>query len=119
MTTKTVCIVDTGRGPQLSTSRITVQDFLPYYLEGSSNAEIHRWLPTLSGEEIGALTDYIHDHLDEVLTTEARIKAYQSAQRAAQPQWTRANDGLSLDERRARLEKKLALRRPQKAIAVT
>ncbi len=28
---KTIEIVDRGRGPQLSTSRITVQDLVPYF----------------------------------------------------------------------------------------
>ena len=33
-------IVDRGRGPQLSTSRITVQDLLPYLQNGHSREDI-------------------------------------------------------------------------------
>ena len=46
MTTETIAIVDHGRGLQLSTSRVTVQDLVPYFQEGCSNEEIIRWIPT-------------------------------------------------------------------------
>ena len=46
--TETIEIVDRGRGPQLSTSRITVQDLLPYYRNDASNEEIRRWIPSLA-----------------------------------------------------------------------
>ena len=38
MTTKSIEIVDRGRGLQLSTSRVTVQDLVPYFQEGCSCA---------------------------------------------------------------------------------
>ena len=50
-----ITIVDRGRGLQLSTSRITVQDLLPYYRDGTSNDEIRRWIPALTDDEIAAL----------------------------------------------------------------
>lgn len=34
-----VVIVDRGRGPQLSTSRITVQDLFPYFQLGYSTSK--------------------------------------------------------------------------------
>src|SRR5437588_6951155 len=110
MKTETVEIVDRGRGPQLSTSRITVQDLLPYYRDGVANEEIRRWIPALTDEEIAVLKDYIRAHYEEVLQTEKEIKAYHDRMRAAQPAWTRANDHLSMDERRARLRQTLAKR---------
>jgi uncharacterized protein (DUF433 family) len=55
MHTETIEIVDRGRGPQLSTSRITVQDLVPYFQEGCSHAEIMRWIPTVSAEEIAVV----------------------------------------------------------------
>ncbi len=91
-----------------------VQDFLPYFREGASNAEIRQWLPSLSDEEIKALKDYIQDHYEEVSKTEVKIKAYFEAQRAAQPEWTRANDHISLEERRMRLLRLIATRQSQK-----
>ncbi len=110
MRTETPQIVDHGRGPQLSTSRITAQDLLPYYRQGASNEEIRRWLPSLSDDEIALLKDYIHDHWEEVLRAEKDIKAHHDRLRAQQPAWTHANDALSLDERRALVREKLAER---------
>ena len=114
MAIETIYIVDHGRGPQLSTSRLTVQDLLPYYRDGASNEEIRRWLPTLSDDEIAVLQRYIRDHYDEVLEAEKEIKAYHDRLRAAQPEWTRTNDALSLDERRSLLKKKLAEQRTER-----
>jgi len=87
MQTDAIQIVDRGRGPQLSSNRITVQDLLPYYREGASNDEIRRWIPTLSDEEIGLLTAYIRDHYEEVLSAESEIKMYHQRMRAMQPEW--------------------------------
>ncbi len=69
-TVKTKCIeiVDRGRGPQLSTSRVTVQDLVPYFQEGCSPDEIIRWIPTLTTEEIAVVESYYRnhqEHLDE------------------------------------------------------
>ena len=111
MKTETVQIVDHGRGPQLSTCRITVQDLLPYYREGASNDEIRRWIPALSDDEIALLKDYIRGHLEEVVQAEKDIKAYHDRIRAQQPAWTHANDALRLDERRALMRKKLTERK--------
>src|SRR5208282_3684810 len=93
--TETLEIVERGRGPQLSTSRITVQDLLPYYREGASNEEIRRWITKLTDEEIAVLKEYIRKHFEEVIADEKRIKEYHDRMRAAQPAWTRANDHLS------------------------
>jgi hypothetical protein len=111
MKTEVLQIVDHGRGPQLSTCRITVQDLLPYYRERASNDEIRRWIPSLSDDEIALLRDYIRDHFEEVIQNETDIKAYHDRMRAEQPEWTRANDALSLDERRALMRKKLGERK--------
>jgi uncharacterized protein (DUF433 family) len=113
MKTETIQIVDHGRGPQLSSRRITVQDFLPYCRDGASNDEIRRWIPSLTDDEIAILKDYIRDHNEEVLQTEQEIKAYHDRMRAAQPAWTRANDHLSIEERRTLLREKLAERRAE------
>jgi uncharacterized protein (DUF433 family) len=110
MHTVSISIIDRGRGPQLATSRITVQDLLPYYREHASNDEIRRWIPSLTDDEIAGLTDYIRDHFEEVIKTEAEIKAYHDRMRTAQPEWTRAKDHLSIEERRAVLLDKIARR---------
>jgi uncharacterized protein (DUF433 family) len=111
MKTEALQIVDRGRGPQLSSSRVTVQDLLPYYREDASNEQIRRWIPSLSDEEITLLKDYIRDHYAEVLQAEKEIKAYHDRMRAMQPAWTQANDHLTLEQRSALLREKLAQRK--------
>ena len=62
-----ITLVDRGRGVQLSTSRITVHDLVPYFQAGSSYDEIIRWIPSLSREEI-AVVERLHyrQHKDEL-----------------------------------------------------
>jgi uncharacterized protein (DUF433 family) len=112
--TETIEIVDLGRGPQLRTKRITVQDVLPYCREGASNEEIRRWVPSLTDDEIAALRVYIREHHEEVTQVEQEIKAYHDRMRAKQPAWTRANDHLSIEERKALLRQKLTRRQAEK-----
>ena len=114
MKTEIIEIVDRGRGPQLSTSRITVQELLPYYRENASNAEIQRWIPSLTDEEIAVLKNFIHEHYEEVVQVEKEVKAYHDHMRARQPAWTRANDPLSIEERKALLRERLAPRKAEK-----
>jgi uncharacterized protein (DUF433 family) len=108
--TETIEIIDCGRGPQLSNSRITVQDVLPFYRERASNDEIRQWLPSLTDLEIAVVNAYICDHYEEVCHAELEIKALHDLQRAAQPEWTRANDHLSIEKRKAILRQKLSER---------
>src|SRR6516164_5004953 len=70
---ETIEIVDRGRGPQLSTSRITVQDLVPYFQEKCSHEEIMRWIPVLTGEEIQIVETYIKHHYEEVMGQDRRI----------------------------------------------
>ena len=49
-----ITLVDRGRGLQLSTSRITVHDLVPYLRNECPYDEIAPWLPSLSREEIAS-----------------------------------------------------------------
>ena len=51
-------LLDRGRGLQLSTNRITVQDLVPYLQKGCTYDEILRWMPALSLEEISVIDRY-------------------------------------------------------------
>src|SRR6266581_1931957 len=85
MKTDTIQIIDAGRGPQLSTSRVTVQDLVPYFQEGCSYSEIIRWIPTLIAEEIAVVEQYYRDHKEEVDEQE-RLLLERSAQNK-NPAW--------------------------------
>jgi len=78
--TETIEIVDRGRGPQLSTSRITVQDLVPYFQEGCSHEEILRWIPTLTPEEVLVVEQYFREHQTELEEEDKQIRAYVAEQ---------------------------------------
>jgi uncharacterized protein (DUF433 family) len=67
-------IVDRGRGLQLSTSRVTVQDLVPYFQEGCSYEEIIRWIPTLTREEIAVVERYYREHKEAFDDEDRRIR---------------------------------------------
>lgn len=70
-----ITIVDRGRGPQLCTSRITVQDLLPYFQLGYTDDQIiQEVMPSLSVAEIEAARRYVEDHRDEVLAEDQCIR---------------------------------------------
>ncbi len=78
-----IAIVDRGRGPQLSTTRITVQDLVPYFQGGCSYEEIIRWIPTLTPEEIQVVERYYKEHKEEVLEVDRRIRERNAERRNA------------------------------------
>jgi len=78
-------IVDRGRGLQLSTSRITVQDLVPYFQEGCAHDEIVRWIPTLSHEEIDVVERYYRAHQAELDEEDRQIRE-RNAQRKNPPE---------------------------------
>lgn len=77
-------LVDRGRGLQLSTHRVTVQDLVPYFQEGCSSEEILRWIPTLTPEEIDVVRQYYREHQQELDDEDRRLRE-RSAQRQNSP----------------------------------
>ena len=78
-------IVDRGRGLQLSTSRITIQDLVPYFQDGASSDEIMCWIPMLTGEEIVVARAYYEQHRAELDEQDRHIRQ-RSAGRVNLPQ---------------------------------
>ena len=83
-----ITIVDRGRGLQLSTSRITVQDLVPYFQEGCSHDEIIRWIPTLSRDEIAVVEHYYREHQAEMDDQDRRIRERHGERK--NPPWVEA-----------------------------
>jgi uncharacterized protein (DUF433 family) len=71
---KTIEIVDRGRGPQLSTSRITVQDLVPYFQNKYGYEYILEAMPSLSVAEIEVVERYVQEHYEEVMEEDRRIR---------------------------------------------
>jgi uncharacterized protein (DUF433 family) len=80
MKTKKIEIVDRGRGWQLSTSRITVQDLVPYFQKGCCRADILRWMPALTEEELAAVEQFYREHQQELDDEDRRIRAHVAEQ---------------------------------------
>jgi uncharacterized protein (DUF433 family) len=80
VTTATIEIVDRGRGAQLSTSRVTVQDLVPYFQKACAYEEIIRWLPTLTAAEIAVVERYYREHQAELDEEDKQIRAYVAEQ---------------------------------------
>jgi uncharacterized protein (DUF433 family) len=98
-----VHIVDRGRGPQLSTSRVTVQDLVPYFQEGCSYEEIRRWIPTLSNEEIAVVERYYREHKEELDEEDRHIRERSATLK--NPDWVEKLLEGAREERLALMEK--------------
>jgi len=79
-----ITIVDRGRGPQLSTSRITVQDLVPMFQRHCTYEEILEAMPSLTRAEIEVVERYIGEHREEVEAQDRRIRE-RAAQRRNSP----------------------------------
>lgn len=100
-----ITIVDRGRGPQLSSCRITVQDLVPYFQRNCSHAQIIEIMPTLTTKEIEVVEEYVSAHREEVTEQDRRIRD-RNAKRQTSPK---------LDEISRRGAEKMAAVRAQKA----
>ena len=78
---KSVEIIDRGRGPQLSTCRITVQDLVPYLQQKYTHEQILQIIPILTVPEIQAVERYIQDNYDAVMEQDRRIRERAAARR--------------------------------------
>lgn len=71
-----ISLVDRGRGLQLSTTRITVQDLVPYFQQGCSYEAIVADIPTLTREEIALVENYYSEHKEELDEEDRQIREY-------------------------------------------
>ncbi len=110
MKTETIELVDRGRGLQLSTTRVTVQDLVPYFQEKCSHHEIIRWIPTLTTAEIDIVERYYREHQQELDEEDRRIR--ERTERRVQEQRLRFPEfGGTDEERRTRLNQLLEIRK--------
>jgi hypothetical protein len=76
MKTEEIQIVDRGRGPQLSTSRITVLDIFYYVYRGYDFEFIHQVMPSLSHDEFAAGAEYMKDHWDQLVKQDSQAEEF-------------------------------------------
>jgi hypothetical protein len=89
MKTNTITIIDHGRGPQLSTSRITVQDLVPYFQQNYTHSQIREIMPCLSDAEIEVVERYVRDNYEAVMERDRHIRE-RAAKRQNPPAVTEA-----------------------------
>lgn len=82
---ETATIVDIGRGPQLSTSRIAVQDLVPCFQQQWTYEQILEAMPVLTVEEIQLVEHYVAEHYEEVMEVDRRIRE-ENANRVIPPE---------------------------------
>ncbi len=111
MKTETIEIIDRGRGPQLSTSRITVMDVFYWFHRGYSWDQILEMIPALSREEVDAISAYVKLHHDELLERDRRVDEIHEKGMAAQHArggiFAPPDESIPREERIARLREKL------------
>jgi uncharacterized protein (DUF433 family) len=108
-----IAIVDRGRGLQLSTSRITVQDLVPFFQRGCTLEEIQRWMPTLSPEEIAVVERYYQEHRAALDAQDQRIRQ-RTAERIQEQQQRFPQFNGTREERLARLRQALEKKRQER-----
>lgn len=111
MKTKTVEIVDRGRGPQLSNNRITVLDVFYYLHRGYEFDFIQRAMPSLSRDEFNVVVAYIQEHHEELVEQDRRAEDFHKrgmeAQYAKGGIFAASEENLTTSERVARLKEKM------------
>jgi len=118
MKTETIEIVDRGRGPQLSTTRIAVMDVFYWFHRGHSWDEIRDIMPMLSREELDAVIAYVNQHHAELVEKDRRVEEY-IRQRIAEQHarggiFAPPDENMTTEERVARLREKMRKRIAEK-----
>jgi uncharacterized protein (DUF433 family) len=113
MKTKTVQIVDLGRGPQIEGHRLTVMDVFYYLHRGYDFAYIHRAMPSLTRPEFEAVVAYVNQHRDELVEKDRRAEELIQQGVAAQKAkglHHEIDESAPVEQRAARLKEKLRRR---------
>jgi uncharacterized protein (DUF433 family) len=118
MKTENIEIVERGRGPQLSTTRITVMDVFYWLHRGYDWEAIHESMPSLTREEFDVVIDYVNKHHDELVEKDRRVEEVIQQRIAEQHArggiFAPPDENLTREQRVARLREKLRKRIAEK-----
>jgi uncharacterized protein (DUF433 family) len=116
--TRTVRIVDYGRGPQIEGHRLTVMDVFYYLHRGYDFDFIHMAMPSLTRAEFDAVVEYVSQHHDELVEAdrrvEDRIRRDREAQRARGGIFAESNENMTTEEMVARLKERMERKKAEK-----
>jgi uncharacterized protein (DUF433 family) len=108
MKTQTIQIIDRGRGPQLSTTRITVLDVFYYLHRGHTFEYVQQAMPSLSREEFDVVVQYAKAHHDELVEMDRKAEEFirqgMAAQRARGGIFAESEEGMTTEQHIARLK---------------
>ena len=111
MQTRTVRIVDVGRGPQIEGNRLTVTDVFYYLHRGYDFDFIHQAMPSLTREQFDAVVQFVNEHRDELIERDRRVEEFHKrgmeAQHARGGIFAASDEDLTTEERVARLKDKM------------
>jgi hypothetical protein len=109
----TIAIIDRGRGPQLSTSRITVLDVFYYLHRGHDFASIQQIMPSLTRAEFDVVAAYVLHHRDGLIEQDRQAEQFIQrgiAEQRAKGLYREIDESVTLAERVARLKAKIHAR---------
>ena len=118
MQTKTVRIIDVGRGPQIEGHRLTVMDVFYYLHRGYDFEFIHRAMPSLTREQFDAVAVYVKEHHAELVEKDRRVEgriAQGIAEQKAKGLSHEIDETVPVEERAARLKERLRRRLEEQA----
>jgi hypothetical protein len=75
---ETDLIIDRGRGPELSGTRITVYNLLPYFLDPTITEEYICRVCEITPQQVAAVRAFALNHADAVMAEHRRIEARMS-----------------------------------------
>lgn len=110
MNTDTAQIIDIGRGPQLSTSRITVLDIFYYLHRGHDFEFVHEAMPRVSREEFDLVLEYVKQHHAELVEEDRQAEEFIRRgieEQKAKGLYREIDESIPLEERIAALKKKV------------
>ena len=105
-----ITIIDRGRGPQLSTSRITVLDVFYYLHRGHDFDFIHAAMPSLTRAEFDTTVEYVAAHRAELIEQDRRAEEAirrDIAEQRAKGLYAEIDESIPVEERVARMRAKL------------
>jgi uncharacterized protein (DUF433 family) len=116
--TKTVSIVDVGRGPQIEGSRLTVMDVFYYLHRGYDFEFIHDAMPSLTRDQFHAVVEYVAEHRDELAEKDRLVDEFHRrgiAEQKAKGLYHEIDHSIPVEVRAARLKEKLRQRLNEQA----
>src|SRR5687768_16943334 len=109
MSSRSVRIVDVGRGPQIEGHRLTVMDVFYYLHRGHDFDFIHQAMPSLTREQFDAVVQYVNENYDELVEKDRRVEECIKqgiAEQKARGLYHQIDESVPVEERAERLKEK-------------